>query len=108
MLAINNVADHLHMLVGLSPKQSISDMLRLVKGDSSEWINSERLVLGKFQWQEGFGAFSHSRSQIDSVVKYIQGQVEHHKKVGFIDEYKKMLSDFSVDFDEKYIFQPPS
>lgn len=108
MLAINNVADHLHMLVGLNPKQSISDMLRLVKGDSSEWINSERLVPGKFQWQEGFGAFSHSKSQIDAVVKYIQGQVEHHKKVGFIDEYKKMLSDFSVDFDEKYIFQPPS
>lgn len=65
MLAINNMSDHLHRLIGLSPAQSISDLLRLVKGDSSEWINKEKLTPYKFQWQEGYGAFSHSKSQID-------------------------------------------
>jgi putative transposase len=104
MLAINNMPDHLHLLVGLNPKQSISDMLRLIKGDSSEWINKEGLTGRKFQWQEGYGAFSHSRSQMDGVVKYILNQQEHHKKTGFLEEYKKMLKDFAVDFDERYIF----
>lgn len=105
MLAVNNVSDHLHMLVGLSPKQSISDLMRVVKGDSSEWINSNKLTRSKFSWQEGYGAFTHSKSQIDSVVNYIHNQQEHHKKIGFLEEYKKMLTDFSVEFDERYIFQ---
>ena len=72
MLAINNMPDHLHMLIGVNPSQSISDLMRLIKGDSSEWINKEKLTPTKFQWQEGYGAFSHSKSQIDKVVKYIQ------------------------------------
>jgi REP element-mobilizing transposase RayT len=105
MLAVNNVSDHLHMLVGLSPKQSISDLMRVVKGDSSEWINSNKLTRSKFCWQEGYGAFTHSKSQIDSIVNYIHNQQEHHKKIGFLEEYKKMLTDFSVEFDERYIFQ---
>lgn len=105
MLAINNVPDHLHMLVGLNPKQSISDLMRLVKGDSSEWINSNTLTKARFNWQEGYGAFSHSKSQVDAVVKYINNKQEHHRKVSFLEEYKKMLSDFSIEFDEKYIFQ---
>lgn len=107
VLAINNVADHIHFLIGLNPQQSISDLLRLIKGDSSEWINKEKLTTAKFQWQEGYGAFSHSKSQIDGVVKYIQNQQEHHKKITFLDEYRKMLADFAVDFDEHYIFKTP-
>ncbi len=107
MLAINNMPDHVHLLVGLNPKQSISDLMRLVKGDSSEWVNSQQLTKSKFQWQEGYGAFSHAKSQVDAVVKYIHNQREHHKKVHFIDEYKKMLTDFAIDFEEKYIFSLP-
>lgn len=105
LLAINFVTDHLHLLVGLTPKQSISDMMRLVKGDSSEFINKEQLTKQKFHWQEGYGAFSHSRSQIDDVIKYILNQKEHHKKKTFREEYLKMLQDFQVDFNEQYIFQ---
>ncbi|OOQ59274.1 IS200/IS605 family transposase [Mucilaginibacter pedocola] len=105
MLAINNMPDHLHMFVGLNPSQSISDLMRLVKGESSEWLNKEKLTRNKFQWQDGYGAFSHSKSQIDNVVKYIHNQQQHHQKVRFLDEYRKMLIDFEVEFDERYIFK---
>lgn len=104
MLAINNVHDHLHFFVGLNPTQSISDMMRIAKSDSSEWINKEKLTRRKFQWQEGYGAFTHSKSQISTVAAYIHNQQEHHKKVTFLDEYRKMLKDFEVEFDERYIF----
>lgn len=104
MLSINSVNDHLHFLVGLDPNQSISDMIRIVKSESSEWINKEKLTKRKFYWQHGFGAFSHSKSQIRQVAAYIENQQEHHKKVTFSDEYKKMLTDFGVAYDERYIF----
>ncbi|WP_428660187.1 IS200/IS605 family transposase [Runella sp.] len=104
MLSINSASDHLHLLVGLHPKQSISEMMQLVKGDSSEFINKEGLTKRKFQWQEGYGAFSNSRSQIDSVIKYILNQKEHHRKKTFREEYLNILKDYNIDFDEKYIF----
>lgn len=107
LLAINSAYDHIHLFIGLNPKQSISELMQLVKGDSSELINKKGLTSQKFQWQEGYGVFSNSRSQIDSVVKYILNQKEHHKKKTFRDEYLKMLKDFQVNFDEKYIFQDP-
>ena len=107
MLAINNVPDHLHLLVGLNPNQSISEMMRLVKCDSAEWINKEKLTQQKFHWQEGYGAFSNSRSQVDNVVKYIINQQENHKKVTFLDEYKHMLDKAGITYDEKYIFKLP-
>lgn len=99
--------DHLHFFVGLNPNQSISEMMRIVKRDSSKWINDEKLTKHKFQWQEGYGAFSHSRSQLSKVVQYIHNQQEHHNKVSFLDEYKKMLHDFEVEYDERYIFHHP-
>jgi putative transposase len=105
MLAINNMPDHLHMFIGLNPGQSISDLMRLIKGDSSEWINKEELAPAKFQWQDGYSAFSHSKSQVDKVVKYILNQKEHHKKTTFLDEYRQMLTDFDIAFDEQYIFK---
>ncbi|HTK22200.1 MAG TPA: IS200/IS605 family transposase [Mucilaginibacter sp.] len=107
ILAINNMPDHLHLFVGLNPAQSISDLMRLVKGDSSEWINKEKLTSTKFQWQDGYGAFSYSRSQIDKVVNYILNQQEHHKKTTFLEEYQQILKSFDVDFDERYIFKSP-
>ena len=107
MLAINNVSDHLHFLVGLNPNQSISEMMRFVKGDSAEWINKEKLTSHKFYWQEGYGAFSNSKSQIDRVAKYIANQQEHHKKTSFLDEYRDMLSKAGITYDERYIFKLP-
>ena len=107
MIAINNMPDHLHLFVGLNPKQSISEMMQLAKGDSSEWINKERLTTQKFQWQEGYGAFSYSKTQVDDVARYIYNQQEHHKKITFLDEYKIMLKRFEIEYDERYIFKLP-
>ena len=107
MIAINNMPDHVHLLVGLNPRQSISDLMRFVKGDSSEFINKHRLTTQKFQWQDGYGAFSYSRSHVDVVVKYINNQRQHHKTTTFLDEYKLMLDKFGVSYDEQYIFRLP-
>jgi putative transposase len=105
LLAINSMPDHLHLFVGLNPKQSISEMMRQVKGDSSEFINKEKFTKRKFYWQEGYGAFSNSRSQIDSVVRYILNQKQHHSNKTFTEEYLDMLKDYAVEYDAKYIFQ---
>lgn len=107
MMAINNVADHMHLFVSMSPKQSVSEIMQLVKGDSSQWINKSKLTANKFHWQEGFGAFSYSKSQASDVVGYINNQQEHHKKITFLDEYKLMLQKFEIGFDEHYIFKLP-
>jgi putative transposase len=104
MLAINSMPDHLHLFFGMRPNQSLSELMRLVKGDSSEWINKEKLVAGKFRWQDGYGAFSYSKSHTDAVVRYILDQEEHHKKMTFRDEYVDMLKKFEVEYDEKYLF----
>ncbi|MDB5110691.1 MAG: Transposase like protein [Mucilaginibacter sp.] len=105
LLAINTMPDHLHLFIGLNPKQSISELMRLVKGDSSEFINKEGFTKRKFYWQEGYGAFSNSRSQIDGVVKYILNQKEHHAVKTFREEYIDILKDYAVEYDERYIFQ---
>ncbi len=104
MLAINSAEDHIHIFIGLNPKQSISEIMRLVKGDSSEFVNKENFTERKFQWQEGYGAFSHSHSQIDAVVKYILNQKTHHAKTSFKYEYLKILKENNIEYDEKYIF----
>lgn len=107
MIAINNMPDHIHLLVGLNPKQAIADLMRVLKSDSSEWINTEHLTIGKFQWQDGYGAFSHSKSEIDKVVKYILNQQEHHKEKTFLIEYRQLLKHFDIPYDEQYIFKLP-
>jgi putative transposase len=104
LLAINSVPDHLHFFVGLNPKQSISVMMRLAKGDSSEFVNKENFTDRKFYWQDGYGAFSNSRTQIDGVVKYIMNQKQHHSKKTFREEYLDILTQYDVKYDEKYIF----
>ena len=105
MLAITNVPDHLHFFAGLNLKQSISQLMQLVKGDSSEFINKKQFTPRKFQWQDGYGAFSNSRSQIDGVVKYIMGQKQHHAKKTFREEYLDILRDYAVEYDEKYLWK---
>ena len=106
MLKINGMYDHVHMFFGMRPTQALSDLMKQVKEDSSKWINYNRLVRGKFRWQEGFGAFSYGKSQVPSVIKYIEEQEYHHSKKTFLEEYLEMLKAFEVEFDERYIFKP--
>jgi putative transposase len=105
MLSIFCMPDHTHLLVGIKPSVSISDLVRDIKSGSSNFINEQKWIQGKFNWQEGFGAFSYSRSQIDTVAKYILNQEEHHKKKTFKEEYIDFLQKFEVEYDEKYLFE---
>jgi putative transposase len=103
LIVVNGTADHIHVFVGYKPHQLIPDLLQDIKGDSSKWINAKRLVCGKFQWQEGYGAFSYSHSHIDRVVNYIKNQEVHHKRKSFKEEYLNFLKMFNIPYDEKYI-----
>lgn len=105
LLAINGVSDHIHILIGIRPAQSISELMKIVKQNSSKWINENKLTETHFEWQEGYGAFSYSKSQIKAVVNYIENQELHHKKKTFRDEYKNFLEKFEIDYDEKFIFK---
>lgn len=98
--------DHIHILIGLRPTQSVSDLLQDIKGSSSKWINEKKLVAGKFSWQAGFGAFSYSKSELSRVINYINNQQKHHEKKTFINEYFQLLKIHEIEFDERYVFQP--
>ncbi|MDD2987033.1 IS200/IS605 family transposase [Flavobacterium sp.] len=104
LLAIFAMPDHVHVLVGIKPSISISDLVRDVKAGSSKFINDKRWMNGKFNWQEGFGAFSYSKSNLDTVVKYILNQEEHHQKRTFKEEYLDFLEKFEIEYDIKYVF----
>ncbi len=104
MLSIFCMPDHTHLLVGIKPSTSISDLVRDIKAGSSSFINEKQWVRGHFNWQEGFGAFSYSRSQIDRVCKYIQNQEAHHGEKSFKNEYVGFLKKFEVEYDERYLF----
>jgi len=104
-LAVGGWKDHVHILFGMPVTTSISDFVGAVKANSSKWINEQPFLKGKFQWQEGYGAFSYSKSQRDTVIKYIFNQEEHHRTKTFREEYLKMLLDFEVAYDEKYLFE---
>ena len=105
LIAINNMPDHLHLLVSLKPDMALSDLMRDVKAGSSKYINENRWVAGRFSWQEGFGAFSYSRSQLGTVIRYIENQQKHHVKKSFRDEYIDLLEKFGVDYDRRYVFK---
>ncbi|MDO9069739.1 MAG: IS200/IS605 family transposase [Deltaproteobacteria bacterium] len=107
LIAINNMPDHFHLLIGLKPDISISEMIGKVKSGSSGFINKRRLVRGHFDWQEGFGAFSYSRSQLDTIIGYINRQQEHHRQKTFQEEYLALLDEFGVTFDQRYILKDP-
>jgi REP element-mobilizing transposase RayT len=104
-IIVNGVEDHVHCLLGLKPTVSISELMRIVKGKSSKYINDHNLTSSKFEWQEGYGVFSYSQSHIDVVYKYIEKQEDHHKKQSFNDEYLSFLDKFKIQFDEKYVFE---
>ena len=105
VLQINGTFDHIHILFGMRPIQSLSDLMKKMKGESSAWINRKGFCKSKFSWQEGYGAFSYSKSQLPKVISYIQNQEMHHKKKVFIEEYKEFLTAFEIDYDERYIFK---
>jgi REP element-mobilizing transposase RayT len=105
LIAINSMPDHAHIFIGMKPSIALSDLVRDIKNNSSNFINEKRWVRGKFNWQVGFGAFSYGHSQINAVVKYIQNQEKHHAKKTFKEEYLEMLKKFNVEYDEKYVFQ---
>ncbi|MBI5726532.1 MAG: IS200/IS605 family transposase [Ignavibacteriales bacterium] len=104
-LALNGTSNHLHLFVGFKISQAIPDFMKDVKTASSIWINQQNFHSGKFMWQEGYGVFSYAQSQIDSVVKYINNQEEHHRVKTFTEEYTLMLEKFKISYSEKYILQ---
>jgi putative transposase len=104
-LAVNGFKDHVHIFFEMQPTKSLSDITRIVKANSSRWINENKFMPGKFSWQEGFGGFSYSRSQRNNVIQYIMNQEEHHKKKTFREEYLELLKLFEIDFNNKYIFE---
>jgi putative transposase len=105
LFAIFAMPDHVHILVSISPSISISDLVRDIKAGSSKFINDNQWINSKFNWQEGFGAFSYSKSSVDKVVKYILNQEEHHRKKTFKEEYLGFLEKFEIEYDSKYLFE---
>ena len=107
LIAIGGVEDHIHILVGMRPTQSVSNLLQDIKASSSIWINEKNLTKTKFEWQSGFGAFSYSPGDVNNVVRYIMNQKEHHKGNSFMEEYMDLLRAYEIDFEEKYCFLEP-
>ena len=105
LISINGVPNHIHFLIGLNPAEALSDLVKEVKRCSTNYVNEQRWLHGRFSWQEGYGGFSYSRSQLDKVIKYIENQEKHHQKKTFREEYIEMLKKFEVVFYEKFIFE---
>jgi len=103
--AIYTNPDHTHIFVGMHPTISPSKLMEQVKSGSSNWLNDQNYLNRQFFWQDGFGAFTYSKSHIDKVVKYIMNQPEHHKKQTFRDEYLLLLKKFEIEYDPKYLFE---
>jgi REP element-mobilizing transposase RayT len=104
-LAVGGWLDHIHILFGMPVTTSIADLMNVIKSNSSKWINEQQFLKEKFQWQGGYGAFSYSKSQRDTVINYIINQEEHHRSKTFKEEYLKMLNDFDVSYNDEYLFE---
>jgi len=104
-IIVNGMPDHIHAFVGLKPSMAISDLVRDMKNNSSNYINDHKWVKGKFSWQEGYGAFSYSKKDIDKVYTYILNQETHHRKITFKEEYLDLLNQFGIEYNEKYLFE---
>lgn len=105
LLAINGMPDHIHILIGMRPSCCLSDLVREIKKASNEFINQKKFISSKFQWQEGYGAFSYSHSTLDNVIAYIQNQKEHHCKRSFKEEYKEFLTKYQIAHKDEYLFE---
>jgi len=104
-IIVNGVADHVHAFIGLKPSMALSDLIRDVKNNTSNFINENNWVRGRFSWQEGYGAFSYGHSQMDTVYNYILNQEEHHRKRTFREEYLEFLEKFEVPYEERFLFE---
>jgi len=104
-IIVNGMPDHIHAFIGLRPSMKISDLVRDIKNNSTNFINENKFVRGKFSWQEGYGAFSYSHSHIKKVYEYILNQESHHKKKTFREEYLELLKKFEIEYNEKYLFE---
>jgi len=104
-IIVNGVFDHIHILIGFNPIDKISDLVGCIKKESSVFINSKGWFNGKFHWQDGYGAFSYSRSQLDRVYNYILNQEQHHRKKSFKEEYVGLLEKFAIEYDDKFLFE---
>ena len=104
-IMVNGVEDHIHCFLGLKPVVAIPELMKTVKAKSSKYINDNHLTKARFAWQEGYGVFSYSHSQMDRVYHYIMNQQEHHIKQLFRDEYLEILTKFGIEYDERYIFE---
>jgi REP element-mobilizing transposase RayT len=101
---INGTNDHIHILADLKPKFTLSDVLRAIKSNSSKWTNANFSLAGEFSWQEGYGAFSVSKSSIPELIDYIVEQEKHHKKMSFQEEFIKLLEKHEIKYNEKYLW----
>jgi putative transposase len=104
LIAINSMPDHIHILIGLKPDMALSSLVREIKASSSKFINEQQWVRGRFNWQEGFGAFSYSHSQLDAVITYIREQEQHHARRSFKAEYLSLLKRFAIAYEDRYVF----
>ena len=104
-IIINGVTDHVHLFIGMKPSMALADLMRDVKNNSTNFINENRWLPGKFRWQEGYGAFSYSHSQIDKVYRYILHQEEHHKKRTFREEYLEFFDRYEIPYEERFLFE---
>ena len=104
-IIVNGMSEHIHVFVGLKPSMKISDLMRDIKNNSTNFINDNNLLPGKFNWQDGYGAFSYSRREMDMVYKYILNQKEHHRKKSFREEVNDFLKEFEIEFDQKFSFE---
>ncbi|MEI9947207.1 MAG: IS200/IS605 family transposase [Chitinophagaceae bacterium] len=107
MLQVNNMPDHIHILIGMRPTQSIASLVQNIKSESSKWIKEQKFCESPFAWQEGYGAFSYSKSHVADAVRYIQNQEVHHQKETFIEEYKHFLKAFEIEYEDQYVFKEP-
>ena len=105
LLAVHCMPDHTHVLIGLKPSVALSDVVRDVKNASTNFVNRNRWVAGRFSWQEGFGAFSYGHSQLTGIINYIKDQEQHHASRTFRQEYIQFLKKYEIDHDEKFIFK---
>ena len=104
MLAINGMPDHIHFLIGMRPSCCLSDLVREIKKSSNVFIKEKKFTKFRFEWQEGYGAFSYSHSGLDNVIGYIMNQKEHHTKQTFKEEYLEFLRRFEIEFKDEYLF----
>ena len=104
-IIINGMSDHVHILFGSNPNDKLSDLVACLKRDSSSFINGKKWFKGKFHWQDGYGAFSYGRSQLDKIYNYILNQENHHNRRTFREEYIELLNKFEVEYEDKYLFE---